>query len=55
MLLTILSSFDYSNKNGRTSFKAHHKDWNQYQMVKDFSKWGVKSLGESLFCPKENH
>jgi hypothetical protein len=24
-------------------------------MVKDFSKWGVKSLGENLFCPKENH
>jgi len=51
-LLTISSSFDYNDKNGGTSFKDRHPNWQQYQMLEDFSKWGIESLGKSLFCPK---
>jgi hypothetical protein len=53
-LLTISSSFDYNDKNGGTSFKGRHQNWGQYQMLADFSKWGIESLGEGLFCDKEN-
>jgi hypothetical protein len=51
--LTISNSFDYNDKNGGTSFKACHKNWRQYRMVEDFSKWGAQSFGESLFCLKK--
>ncbi len=54
MPLTISNSFDYNDQNGGMSFKARHKNWRQYKMLEDFSKWGAKSLGESVFCLKEN-
>jgi len=53
MLLTASNRFDYNDMNGGTSFKDRY-DWKQYQMMKDFSKWGAESFDESLFRPKTN-
>ena len=52
--LKISNSFDYNNLNSTKSFKACHRDWKQYQMVDDFSKWGAESFGKSSLCLKEN-
>ena len=50
----ISNSFDYNDANGGPSFKARHKDWRQYQIMEDFSKWGAESFSESTFRLKEN-
>jgi hypothetical protein len=49
------NSFDYNDANGGTSFKACHKEWRQYQMMDDFSKWGVQSFSESKFHLEEKY
>ena len=54
MYLTISNSFDYNNQNGVTSFKAGHREWKQYQMIDDFSKWGAETFGKSSLCLMEN-
>ncbi|KAF8489707.1 hypothetical protein F5888DRAFT_1638454 [Russula emetica] len=39
--------FDYNEQNGGIFFKSRHKNWRQYEMVDDFSKWGTDSFGEN--------
>ncbi|KAF8486612.1 hypothetical protein F5888DRAFT_1640084 [Russula emetica] len=40
-----MTLFDYNEQNGGISFKLCHKNWRQYEMVDDFSKWGTDSFG----------
>jgi len=54
-LLTVSNSFDFNEDNGGISFRDRHDGWGQYNVVKDFTKWGVESFGktgETLFCLK---
>jgi hypothetical protein len=49
----LTNSFDYSDQNEGTSFKAYYPDWRQDPSMDDFMKWGTNSFGETLFCLKK--
>ena len=52
--LTIISSFDFNEKNSGTSFKAHHDNRLWDPMMWDFSKWSTELFGKWTFCVKKN-